>query len=334
MSQSHLQGLIHVQSEAFWIVRSQEGVICAEPLLDDPSAHQVEIQTLYSGFNGETERVIFNGQCDVEFAQSLQAPFLLGQLPAPVKYGESSVGVVIQGPNSLIGQRVFCPYPHQSLYTLPVSAITPIPVHIPSQRALLLTEIERALVALWAGGPLLGERLLVMGENTVAYLIAYLLHQLKGISVTLCAHHPLSFEIADQLRVPCITPEELTSDYDQVYYCSSHLEHMNMIDQALVPQGKLIDCTYFMRTHSLQLSARLLHNQTQVIVAHPTLHHPRSQRWSDPQHQKKVALGILEDRNLNHLLDPLETPFVDLPQKMQSVCSHKLPSRYQIVSYS
>ena len=96
MTQSYLQGLIHVQSEAFWIVRSQEGVICAEPILESPSSQQVEIQTLYSGFNGETERVIFHGQGHSEFAQSLQAPFLLGQFPAPEAARLRSCG----GPNS------------------------------------------------------------------------------------------------------------------------------------------------------------------------------------------------------------------------------------------
>ena len=334
MTQSHLQGLIHVQSEAFWIVRSQEGVICAEPLLENPSSHQVEIQTLYSGFNGETERVIFNGEGSSEFAQSLQAPFVLGQFPAPVKYGESSVGVVINGPPALIGQRIFCPYPHQSFYTLPEYAITPIPVHIPSQRALLLTEIERALVATWAGAPLIGENLLVVGENTVAYLTAYLLHQLRGISVTLCAHHPLSFEIADQLRIPCITPEEITQHYDQVYYCSAHQEHVDVIDSAIAPQGKVIDCTYFMRANPLHLSARLLHLQIELVFAHPTRHQPRAQKWNNPQYKRSTALQILEDRNLNHVLDAVETPFVDLPQKIQGICSHNLPNRYQVVTYS
>ena len=89
-----------------------------------------------------------------------------------------------------------------------------------------------------------------------------------------------------------------------------------------------------MRANPLHLSARLLHLQIELVFAHPTRHQPRSQKWQNPHYKRATALHILEDRNLNHILDSIETPFVDLPQKIQGICSHTLPTRYQVVAYS
>ena len=50
----------------------------------------------------------------------MRAPFQEGDFPGPVKYGYLNVGVVEQGPPELAGRTVFCLYPHQTRYVVPV----------------------------------------------------------------------------------------------------------------------------------------------------------------------------------------------------------------------
>ena len=50
-----------------------------------------------------------------------------GQFPAPVKYGYSVVGIVEDGPAEVIGRRVFCLYPHQDRFIVPMEAVVDVP---------------------------------------------------------------------------------------------------------------------------------------------------------------------------------------------------------------
>ncbi len=72
-----------------------------------------------------------------------------GEFPFPVKYGYSSVGVVEAGPEDLLGRHVFCLYPHQSRYVVPVAAVTPLPAGLAPARAVLAANMETALNAVW-----------------------------------------------------------------------------------------------------------------------------------------------------------------------------------------
>ena len=80
----------------------------------------------------------------------MRAPFQVGSWPGPVKYGYLSVGMVEEGPGSLMGRRVFCLYPHQDRYVVPASALTPVPDEVPSDRA-VLAGAERAALERFRG---------------------------------------------------------------------------------------------------------------------------------------------------------------------------------------
>ncbi len=54
----------------------------------------------------------------------MRAPFQDGDFPGPVKYGYLNVGIVEAGPAELLDRIVFCLYPHQTRYVVPVSAVT------------------------------------------------------------------------------------------------------------------------------------------------------------------------------------------------------------------
>ena len=74
----------------------------------------------------------------------MRAPFQDGDFPGPVKYGYLNVGVVEDGPASLRGRTVFCLYPHQTAYVVPVDALTLVPDDVPAERAVLTGTVETA----------------------------------------------------------------------------------------------------------------------------------------------------------------------------------------------
>jgi hypothetical protein len=67
----------------------------------------------------------------------MRAPFQEGDFPGPVKYGYLGVGTVEQGPAGLLGRRLFCLYPHQTAYVVPIRAVAVVPDDVSPSRAVL-----------------------------------------------------------------------------------------------------------------------------------------------------------------------------------------------------
>ena len=80
-------------ARAFWIERPGHGALRRESL-PDPGPDAVVVRTRFSGISRGTESLVFQGRVPPTQYQAMRAPFQVGDFPAPVKYGYSSVGVV------------------------------------------------------------------------------------------------------------------------------------------------------------------------------------------------------------------------------------------------
>ena len=130
-----------MDASQFWIRSPGVGEIRGAdlaPALND----EVLVRTLYSGISRGTELLVFRGEVPPSQYQAMRAPFQEGEFPGPVKYGYCNVGQVLEGPDALAGRTVFCLYPHQDLYVVPATAVTPLPDELPAGRAVLAASME------------------------------------------------------------------------------------------------------------------------------------------------------------------------------------------------
>src|SRR3954466_7828877 len=121
-------------ARAFWLASPGDGEIRDVPLAA-PAEGEVLVRTLYSGVSRGTETLVFRGGVPESQFAAMRAPFQDGEFPAPVKYGYLNVGRVEPGPPALLGRTVFCLYPHQTRYVVPVASVTPLPDDVPPKRA-------------------------------------------------------------------------------------------------------------------------------------------------------------------------------------------------------
>ena len=117
------------EASAFWITAPGEGALRRE-ILRPPGPDEVLVETSFSGVSRGTERLVYQGRVPASQRQAMRAPFQAGEFPFPVKYGYSSVGVVVEGGEALRGRRVFCLYPHQDRYVVPAAAVLPLPARV------------------------------------------------------------------------------------------------------------------------------------------------------------------------------------------------------------
>src|SRR5947209_174750 len=145
------------------------------------------VRTLRSGVSRGTETLVFRGGVPPSQYATMRAPFQEGDFPGPVKYGYLNVGAVEKGPTDLRGRTVFCLYPHQTAYVVPVAAVTVVPEDVPPARAVLAGTVETAINALWDAAPLIGDRVTVVGAGMVGCCAARLLSRFPAAQVTLVA---------------------------------------------------------------------------------------------------------------------------------------------------
>lgn len=152
-------------------------------ILDEPlpalGAHDVLVKTICSAISAGTEMLVYHGR----FPRDLEADSVISSLRSgfkyPLAYGYANAGIVQEtGENvdsSWRDRLVFSFQPHTSQYVCRVDALLPIPSTLSPETACFLPNMETAVNLVQDGAPLLGERVLILGQGVVGLLTACLL---------------------------------------------------------------------------------------------------------------------------------------------------------------
>jgi threonine dehydrogenase-like Zn-dependent dehydrogenase len=303
------------RARQFWVQSPGHGEIVAAnlPLRQEG---EVLVRTLYSGISRGTETLVYRGEVPDSQHDVMRAPFQVGDFSGPLKYGYSSVGEVLEGPASLVGQTVFCLYPHQDLYCVPAESVTPLPTAVPPSRAVLAANVETALNAVWdsQAGP--GDRIVVIGAGVVGLLVAWLCNSLPGADVLLVDVDPTRAAVSAALGVPFADHVSEAGDADLVFHASGQPAGLRTALAAAGKEATILEVSWYgTKAVSLPLgeafhSRRLTLKSSQVgaIPSH------RTPRWSHAR-RMSVALSLLEDARLDALIRD-ESDFEDLPDVM------------------
>jgi threonine dehydrogenase-like Zn-dependent dehydrogenase len=263
----------------------------------------------------------------------MRAPFQDGDLPGPVKYGYLSAGVVEAGPAELVGRIVFCLYPHQDRYVVPVDAVTVVPDGVPAHRAVLAGTVETAVNASWDAAPRLGDRVAVIGAGMVGCAVAAVLRGFPLDRLQLVDVDPARAGVAERLGVPFMTPDDAAGDCDLVIHASASASGLNRGLELLGDEGELIELSWYGdRQVPVMLGAdfhtrRLSLRSSQVGVVSPARRARRS-----TADRLALALAILGDPAFDALIST-RTPFTELPLLMQQLAAGEVPGICHVVDY-
>ncbi|MCC9705746.1 NAD(P)-binding protein [Streptomyces sp. MNU76] len=319
-------------ANAFWLRSPGHGEI-REEALAAPADGEVLVRALYSGVSRGTETLVFHGRVPENQRATMRAPFQEGDFPAPVKYGYLSVGRVEEGPDALVGRTVFCLYPHQSRYVVPVSAVTVVPETVPAARAVLAGTVETAVNALWDATPLIGDRIAVVGGGMVGCSVAALLARYPGVRVQLVDADPARADIARALGVDFALPDEALGECDLVVHASASEQGLVRSLELLAAEGTVIELSWYGdRRIALPLgeafhSRRLTIRSSQVGTVSPAARVGRT--YAD---RLALALELLADARFDALVTG-ECAFEELPEVMPKLASGELPGMCHRVRY-
>jgi threonine dehydrogenase-like Zn-dependent dehydrogenase len=329
----------HFGSTAYWTVAPGRGELREQPLAS-PGPGEALVEALHSGISRGTELLVHRGGVPAEVAARMRAPFQEGDLPGPVKYGYLSVGVVravgdsTPGEDELVGRTVFCLYPHQDRYVVPVEALTVVPDGVPAHRAVLAGTVETALNAVWDAAPRLGDRVAVIGAGMVGAAVAALLADFPLQRLQLVDVDESRRPVAEQLGVEFVTPNQATGDCDVVVHCSATSAGLSRGLELLGDEGELIELSWYGdRLVAVNLGAdfhvrRLTIRASQVGAVAAS----RRARRSYAQ-RLELALDLLRNPAFDALISG-HGGFADLPETMHRLATGELKGLCHVVDYA
>ena len=282
-------------------------------------AGDVLIRALCSGISRGTETLVFRGGVPPSQYETMRAPFQQGDYPGPVTSGYSSVGVVEEGPDALVGRIVFSLYPHQDRYIVPAEAVHPVPGDVPAERAVLAANMETAVNVVWDAGPAAGNRIVVIGGGVVGLLAATRCREVEGTSVTVVDPNRSREAVADALGLEWRPDPPPAATAELVIHASGAPEGLRAALEVAAEEATIVEASWFgTREVTLPLgeafhARRLTIRSSQVGRVAPV----RAADWTC-ERRLRFALALLADDRLDALITG-ESRFEELPQVMAAL---------------
>ncbi len=152
-----------------------------EETLPEPGAEDVLVETICSAISAGTEMLIYQGRFPRDLETDSVISSLRGGFKYPMAYGYASVGVIKetgkQVDRSLRDKFVLAFQPHTSHFVARPESLILIPSSLSPETACFLPNMETAVNLTQDGAPILGERVLVLGQGVVGLLTASLLSE-------------------------------------------------------------------------------------------------------------------------------------------------------------
>jgi threonine dehydrogenase-like Zn-dependent dehydrogenase len=317
---------------AFWVRVPGAGEI--RPVrLPEPGEGEVVVRTLHSGISRGTETLVFQGRVPQSQYAAMRAPFQEGEFPGPVKYGYLNVGVVEHGPSELRGRTVFCLYPHQTAYVVPVRAVVPVPDGVPPERAVLAGTVETAVNALWDAAPLIGDLVAVVGAGMVGCCVARLLTRFPGVAVTVVDVDPAKAEVVAGWGAAFASPAEAPDGQDLVVHTSATSAGLQLSLDLLAAEGQVLDLSWYGDAEVRLSLGGTFHSGRLGIRASQVGTVAAARRGSRTTTDRlALALDLLRDPAFDALLTGV-SPFEELPALMPRLAAGKVPALCHTVSY-
>ncbi len=304
------------EARSFWTTAAGQGALQTE-VLAALRPGEVRVRTLFGAISRGTEALVFHGRVPESEWDAMRGPHQAGSFPFPVKYGYITVGIVEEGAG--VGTTVFCLHPHQTAFHVPAEQVTPIPAHIPPERAVLAANLETALNGVWDAGIAPGDRVTVVGAGVVGCLVGWLAARIPGTTVTLVDVLPERAGLAEQLGLRFCLPADAPSDQDQVVHASASPAGLATAIGCAGIEAVVLEMSWYGSGtvpaplggafHSRRISLR----SSQVGRIPPG----RAPRWTY-RRRLAVALDLLAAPELDHLIDG-ESSFDDLPATMARI---------------
>jgi 2-desacetyl-2-hydroxyethyl bacteriochlorophyllide A dehydrogenase len=169
-----------------------------------PGPGELLVATRLCAVSAGTELLAYRGQLPEDLPLDETLPALAdASTKFPFRYGYASMGVVAEVGAGVDagwrGRRVFAFVPHASAFVASAAELFVVPDEVPDDLAPLLASAETAVNLVLDARPLLGERVLVVGQGVVGLLVTAQLGRFPLAALVALESNPARDRLAAQL---------------------------------------------------------------------------------------------------------------------------------------
>jgi 2-desacetyl-2-hydroxyethyl bacteriochlorophyllide A dehydrogenase len=256
-----------------------------EELVPEVKSDHVLIRSLFSAISPGTELLAYRRQIPIDQPLDANIKPLSGNVQYPFKYGYSIVGKVMSAgaevDPSWIGKTIFTFHPHESFFIACLDELIEIPDGIAPLDAIFLPNMETAVNFVMDGHPVLGEKVIVMGQGIVGLLTTSILAQFpleklvtmdffplrRRIAQKLGAHIGLDPNLKDDLvKIKSLLKDQYSSGADMTYEISGNPEALNSAIELTGFDGRIIIGSWYgSKPVNLRLGASFHRSRIRLI---------------------------------------------------------------------
>jgi 2-desacetyl-2-hydroxyethyl bacteriochlorophyllide A dehydrogenase len=262
---------------------------------------EVLVETVCSAISAGTEMLVYRG----EFPQLQDAhDSLSSELRYPLAYGYACVGKVREigklVNSEWLDKLVFSFQPHASAFVAHPSSLILVPNSLSSENACFLPNMETAVNLVQDGAPILGERVLVLGQGIVGLLTASLLGEFPLENLTVVDSIELRRNAlgvkGQKSKVEKLAPNDLRpSTFDLVFELTGSPSALNTAIEHTAFSGRIvIGSWYGQKRAEIDLGGSFHRSRIKLISSQVSSISPElSGRW-DKSRRFEVAWQALE----------------------------------------
>jgi hypothetical protein len=291
-----------MKANALWHTTFECSAILAEEL-PDLNADMLLIESLYSLVSLGTERLVASAQIPASIADQMAVPYMEGSFTLPCKYGYSLVGRVLKGPNEYLDKTVHLMHPHQDKSWANASSVYAVPPEIPPQRAVLASQVETVINALWDSRITLGDKVLIAGFGLIGAITALLASRIPGVRVAILEKNEYRKEKAREMSFNVLEkPEDDNEIFDLAIHTAGDEKALQYCIDHVGYEGRVTEVSFYGKKSVTLNLGDTFHIARKGIVASQVSRIPsqRMNRW-DAERRKNLVFDILKDSRFDLL---------------------------------
>lgn len=301
-----------------------------EESVPSPVGGEVLVRTELSAISSGTELLFYRNEVPSDLPVDATLEGMADRFSYPLKYGYAVVGRVQALGSGVeahwLGKRVFVFHPHESAFVTRVANLHVVPEELPSPAATLLPLMETAVSFMMDAQPLIGERVVVLGQGIVGLLTTSLLARYPLAKLITVDRYQLRRNRSRALGAgECLDPAErplagrlnelLADDHgyrgaDLIFELSGNPQALNLALACAGYDGRvLIGSWYGQKKADLDLGGRFHRSHVRLISSQVSHIAPRWRGRFDQQRRLNIAwsqLGQIDAAGLISHRFPIE----------------------------
>jgi len=301
------------------------------PIAQDPSG--LLIKALYSMISQGTEKTIVTSKFTKKLASKMTVPHMKGNLGERFTYGYSMVGEVIEGNVDFLGQKVHLMHPHVDLFYAMSDDVYLVPESMDPQIATFASNMETAVNAIWDSEIEIGDNIQIMGYGVIGSLLASIIHRFPGVDYEIIEKNDKRRKLAKQHGHPVAEGDRSGESFDIIFNTTSEEQMIQKAFQRLVPDGKLIEMSWYgEKSVTLKLGSDFHYGRKRIISSQVSRIPLKKQPSWNFKKRKELVFRLLEEIDLRSHIDAV-IPYSTTPQFFQQLRNEDVNNFSTIIKY-